>query len=151
MKLSESSWWLSSLFPGRRFAPDFPLVYWFVGLWFYLKSFLYLCYVYMLGVDPPPYTTTMILEMAYFGLAMAPSFILAASLWQGRNWVLIPAILFLVIDTPVLLFHVQRLAQAGFLESGLTEILEFGSLGLNVVSLGWLIGYRATAYSGKSG
>jgi len=150
MKLSESSWWPSGLFPRRRFDPDFPLVYWFVGLWLYLKSFLYFCYVYMLGIEPPPYSTTIIMETAYFGLAMVPSFFLAALLWRERHWALVPAIIFLVIDTPVLLLHVMRLAEAGFLESGLTEILEFGSLGLNLLSLGWLIGYRSMAYSAKS-
>ena len=42
------------LFPKSRFDLDFPLALWFAGLWFYLKSFLYVCYLYMLGLDPPP-------------------------------------------------------------------------------------------------
>ena len=41
-------------FPVRRFDADFPLSYWFAGLWLYLKGFLYFCYFYMQGIEPPP-------------------------------------------------------------------------------------------------
>ena len=137
--------WPLPWFPRRRFDEDFPLAFWFAGLWFYLKSFLYLCYLYMIGTEPPPYSTSEIVEVAYFGVALLPSLLLGASLWNEKKWVVVPAIFFLVLDTPFLLFHVLRLAEAGFLESGLTRALEFGSLILNVVALAWLIGYRAAA------
>jgi len=150
MKTSSINLRLSYWFPRRRFELDFPLVFWFAGLWLYLKSFLYLCYVYMMGIEPPPYSTSVLLEMIYFGAAMLPSLMLGAGLWQERKWAFVPAILFLGLDTPVLLLHVLRLAEAGFLDSGLTKMLELGSLVLNVVSIGWLMGYRASSSSRKN-
>ncbi len=143
MSSREQKWWSFTWFPKRRFDPDFPLAFWFAGLWFYLKSFLYLCYLYMIGTEPPPYTSSEIVEIVYFGVALLPCLYMGAALWNEKKWVVIPAIFFLVVDTPFLLFHVLRLAEAGFLESGLTRALEFGSLVLNVTALGWLIAYRA--------
>jgi len=128
--------------PARRFDADFPMAFWFAGLWLYLKSFLYLCNVYTMGLEPPPYPTLIIGEAVYFGLAIVPSFLLGLALWNERKRILRWAILFLLIDTPVVLYHVMQLDASGFLDSGLTKVLEFGSLGLNVISLAWLIGYR---------
>lgn len=130
-------------FPTRRFAPDFPLSFWFAGLWFYLKAFLYSCYFYMQGIEPPPYSGWVTLEIVYFGLTVIPCLILAVSLWNEKKQAVLPAIALLLLDTPILLFHVLRLAEAGFLDSGLTKVLEVGSLFLNVTALGWLIGSRA--------
>ncbi|HTY24261.1 MAG TPA: hypothetical protein VMC85_14095 [Desulfomonilaceae bacterium] len=132
-------------FPSRRFDTDFPLVLWFVGLWFYLKSFLYLCYLYMLGLDPPPLPVAAKVEVVYFAVALLPSLFLGLAMWnEMRRWI-VPAIAFLAIDTPLLIFHVFRLGDAGYLDSGLTltGALEFGSLALNVVAFAWLI----TSYS----
>jgi hypothetical protein len=134
-----------SWFPAQRFDPDFPLVFWFAGLWFYLKSFLYVCYVYMLGLDPPPYSTAVILETVYFGITLTPCLFLGAAFWNKREWVVLPAVVFLFVDTPVLVFHVLRFAQMGYLDSGLSRALEFGSLVLNIVALGWLFGYYSSA------
>ncbi len=145
MSSSEQKSWFVSWFPKRRFDPDFPVAFWFAGLWFYLKGFLYLCYLYMIGTEPPPYTTSEIVEAFYFGIAIVPALCVGAALWNEKKWIVIPAILFLVVDTPLLLFHVLRLAEAGFLESGLTRALEFGSLVLNVTALGSLIKYRAVS------
>lgn len=132
-------------FPQRRFDLDFPLVLWFAGLWFYLKSFLYLCYVYMLGLDPPPYP----METFYFALGIVPALLLGIALWNDKKRLLLPAIIFLGVDTPVMLLHIRRLSHAGFLDSGLTMVLEYGSLGLNVLAFGWLVGFytsiRATS------
>lgn len=128
--------------PERRFDLDFPLAFWFAGLWLYLKSFLYLCNVYTMGLEPPPYPTLVIAEAVYFGAALIPSFLIGLALWNEKKWIVPWAILFLLLDTPVLLYHVMRLDAAGFLDSGLTKVLEFGSLGLNVASLAWLLGYR---------
>lgn len=133
------------LFPRRRFDSDFPLALWFAGLWFYLKSFLYVCYLYMLGLEPPPYSGFVFFEILYFAVTITPTFLLGLMLWNGRKWVLTWAIVFLLIDTPMLLVHVMRLEYAGYLDSGLTKVLEFGSLVLNVIALGWLIGYRTTS------
>ena len=121
------------------------MAFWFAGLWFYLKSFLYICYLYMIGLDPPPYALDVKVEIAYFAAAFIPSFLLGLALWNEKRGAHKPAIVFLVIDTPFLLFHVMRLASEGMLESGLTSMLEYGSLALNVVALGWLIGYAASA------
>jgi hypothetical protein len=132
------------LFPRGRFDPDFPLALWFAGLWFYLKSFLYVCYLYMLGLDPPPYSGPVMVEIVYFAVTIIPTFLLGLTLWNEKKWIVTWAIVFLIIDTPVLLFHVMRLEAAGYLDSGLTKVLEFGSLVFNVVALGWLIGYRTT-------
>jgi hypothetical protein len=129
------------LFPANRFDPDFPLPIWFAGLWFYLKSFLYLCYIYMLGLEPAPYPSGAIFEVLYFGFTMMPAFCLGLLLWNRRERYTLPAILFLVIDTPVLLYHVWRLGRLGYLETTLTKGVEFGSLGLNVMALVWLINY----------
>lgn len=136
---------LWQLFPGRRFDSDFPLALWFAGLWFYLKSFLYVCYLYMLGLDPPPYSGPIIVEIVYFAVTIVPAFLLGLMLWNERKRVTTWAIAFLFVDTPMLLFHVLRLEAAGYLDSGLTKVLEFGSLVLNVIALGWLIGYRTTS------
>jgi len=136
--------WLPVLFfPQRRFDPDFPLAFWFAGLWFYLKSFLYLCYIYMFGLEPPPYSPEVWFEIVYFAVTMIPAFLLGLALWNEKKRVIIPAIIFLMVDTPVLFYHVMRLAHEGFLDSGLTRVLEFGSLVLNVVALGWLFGRRS--------
>ncbi len=133
-----------SLFPTSRFDYTFPLPIWFAGLWFYLKSFLYFCYVYNLGIEPTPYTPGAIFEILYFAGAMAPAFAFGLLLWNNRSQFLLPAVVFLGIDTPVLLFHVLRLGQAGYLDSGLTNVVEFGSLGLNVMAFGWLLSYWMT-------
>jgi hypothetical protein len=130
-------------FPQRRFDADFPLAFWFAGLWFYLKSFLYLCYIYMLGLEPPPYSTAVDFEIVYFAVTMIPALLLGLALWNEKKGAVIPAMIFLMVDTPVLLYHVIRLGQEGFLDSGLTRVLEFGSLVLNVVALGWLFGHRS--------
>jgi hypothetical protein len=130
------------LFPRRRFDTSFPLALWFAGLWFYLKSFLYVCYLYMLGLDPPPYLDAVVVEIVYFAVTIIPAFLLGLMLWNERKWIVPWAIAFLFVDTPLLIFHVLRLRDAGYLDSGLTMALEFGSLILNVIALGWLIGYR---------
>jgi hypothetical protein len=138
--MSEQKSW-PQWFPQRRFDLDFPLALWFAGLWFYLKSFLYLCYVYMLGTEPGPYDQWMWIEIGYFAAGVVPSLLLGLALWNEKKNLVWLAVAFLIIDTPMLTFHVLRLAHAGFLDSGLTKFLEFGSLGLNFASLGWLIGY----------
>jgi len=143
--LTKRQWLPFSLFPKRRFEPDFPLVLWFVGLWCYLKAFLYVCYLYMLGLDPPPYPTGAIIETAYFGAALIPALFIGYALWNEKTKFVIAAILFLAIDTPVLIYHLGRMLEAGFLDSALTKMLEFGSLILNVASLGWLVGFRASS------
>jgi len=51
--MTKEGWTLLSWdqLPGkRRFELDFPLVFWFAGLWLFLKSFLCLCYLYMMGL-----------------------------------------------------------------------------------------------------
>ncbi len=126
-------------FPERRFDPDFPLVLWFVGLWFYLKSFLYICYVYMSGLEAWWYSTWILIETCYFAAALVPVFLMGRALWNEKSWAQGIALMFLIVDTPMLFFHVMRLASAGYLESGLTSILEYGGLGLNLISLGWLV------------
>ncbi len=141
--MKNRQWMPFEWFPQRRFDADFPLAFWFAGLWFYLKTFLYLCYIYMAGLEPPPYSSAVTFETIYFAVTMIPVLIMALALWNEKKWVVIPAIIFLMVDTPVLLFHVVRLGQEGFLDSGLTRVLEFGSLGLNVVALGWLFGNRS--------
>lgn len=141
--MKDRQWLPFQWFPQRRFDSDFPLAFWFAGLWFYLKSFLYLCYVYMLGLEPPPYSTIVDFEIVYFAVTMIPALLLGLALWNEKKSVVIPAIVFLMVDTPVLLYHVIRLGQEGFLDSGLTRVLEFGSLLLNVVALGWLFGHRS--------
>lgn len=130
------------LLPERRFDANFPLAFWFAGLWMYLKSFLYLCNVYSMGLEPPPYSSFVTAEAIYFGVMIVPAFLLGLALWNEKKWAVALAIAFLLLDTPVLLFHVMRLDSAGFLDSGLTKVLEFGALGLNVASLAWLLGYR---------
>lgn len=134
-------------FPDRRLELDFPLPVWFAGLWFYLKSFLHLCYVYMLGIEPPPYSTPAMVEIVYFSVTMVPCVLLGLALWNEKEKYYFPAVVFLGIDTPFLLYHVMRLAQGGFLDSGLTKVLEFGSLALNVIALGWLMGYLSAKKS----
>ena len=141
--MKDRQWLPFQWFPQRRFDPSFPLAFWFAGLWFYLKSFLYLCYIYMLGLEPPPYSTDVVFEIVYFAVTMVPALLLGLALWNEKKGAVIPAIIFLMVDTPVLLYHVIRLGQEGFLDSGLTRALEFGSLVLNVVALGWLFGHRS--------
>lgn len=143
MKADICKRWTASLFPPERFELSFPLAWWLAGLWLYLKSFLYVCFVYMIGLDPPPYSGEILFEIAYFAVALFPALILAWALWNNKKWALMPAIVFFFVDTPILFMHVMRLGQEGFLDSGLTKALELGSLVLNVVCLGWLLGYRA--------
>ncbi|MEI7448903.1 MAG: hypothetical protein WCJ75_04705 [Desulfomonile sp.] len=150
MRITDRNLWFFQWFPSRRFEVDFPLVFWFAGLWFYLKSFLYVCYIYMAGLEPPPYPPEVTVEIVYFGLAIVPSLLLGLALWNEKRWAVVPAIGFLLLDTPVLFLHVLRLAHDGFLDSGLTKILELGSLVLNVVAVGWLIGYRSRKKASNS-
>ncbi len=143
------------LFPEKRFDTDFPLVFWLAGLWFYLKSFLYFCYLYMLGLDPTPYSAAATFEIFYFAVALIPAFLLGVAFWNEKGQALVLGIVYLVIDTPILGFHVLRMADEGYLDSGLTLFFEIGSLAMNVIVLGWLIGSRSaskstTARSGKS-
>ncbi len=126
-------------FPEKRFDPDFPLVLWFVGLWFYLKSFLYICYVYMLGLEASWYSTGTLVETCYFAAALIPVFLMGRALWNEKPWAQGLALMFLIVDTPLLFLHVMRLSSDGYLESGLTSVLEYGGLGLNLISLAWLV------------
>ncbi len=128
-------------FPRERLDADFPMALWLAGLWFYLKSFLYICYLYMLGLDPTPYSTLAKMEIGYFAVAFIPALLLGMALWNQREKFITPAILFLLVDTLMLILHVMRLAQAKLLDSDLTRVLEYGSLALNVIALCWLIGY----------
>jgi hypothetical protein len=143
MNWTDDQPWTRKLFPLRRFDPDFPLAFWFAGLWFYLKGFLYLCTLYMIGLEPAPYALDVKVEIVYFAVAVIPSLLLGLALWNEKRSALKPAIVFLVVDTPFLLFHVIRLAETGMLESGLTNVLEYGGLALNLVAVCWLIGYAA--------
>ncbi len=138
----DQSWPWTTLPGQRRFETDFPLAVWFAGLWFFLKGFLYVCYVYMIGLEPSPYSVGARAEIAYFVLAFIPALALGAALWNEKGMVQ-AALLFLIVDTPFMIFHVFRLAEAGSLDSGLTMLLEYGSLGLNFLSLGWLAYYWA--------
>ncbi|MGC8660659.1 MAG: hypothetical protein ACP5U1_16455, partial [Desulfomonilaceae bacterium] len=124
------------LFPERRFDADFPMVFWLAGLWFYLKTFLYLCYLYMLGLDPTPYSSAAKFEIFYFAIALVPAFLLGIGFWneKAKSWIL--GIIYLVIDTPILGFHVLRMADEGYLDSGLSQFFEIGSLLMNVIVLG---------------
>jgi hypothetical protein len=141
--MNEQSRWRIHWFPQRRLDPHFPLALWFAGLWFYLKSFLYFCYVYMAGMDPPPYPPAVIAETIYFGVMIIPALLLGLAMWNEKKKLVIAAIAFLAVDSPVLIFHVLRMAYGGFLDSGLTKALEIGSLGLNAIALGSLAGYYA--------
>jgi hypothetical protein len=136
MNDTQEKGFFSSCFPRRRFDVDFPMVVWFVGLWFYLKSFLYLCYFYGLGLEPSPFSPDLIAETIYFGATFIPVFLMAHSLWNEKGWARTAAFFFLIIDTPMLYAHVRRLGMEGYLESGLTVVLEYGSLGLNLLSIG---------------
>ncbi len=138
-----SLWERFSLFPDRRFDSDFPLVYWFAGLWFYLKGFLYICFIYMLGSDPGPYEPAVIFETVYFSVAILPALAFGYGFWNEKQWTPTPALVFLFIDTPVILFRILRLAEAGFLDSGLTQVFEIGGLFLNLATLGWLFAFRS--------
>jgi hypothetical protein len=133
--------WLLNWFPERRFAPDFPLVLWFVGLWFLLKSFVCLCHIYSIGLEPPPYSTEMKIELWYFAFACVVSLVLGLALWNEKKAATIPALFFLIVDSPMLLFHIMYLTSIGYLDSGIQMVLEYGSLALNMISLGWLIGH----------
>lgn len=139
-----------SIFPERRFELDFPLVYWFAGLWFYLKGFLYVCFLFMLGSDPGPYEAAVKFEIGYFSVAFIPALILGFGFWNEKKWAVTPALLFLLADTPVILFRALRLADAGFLDTGLTQIFELGGLFLNLATLGWLFAFRLTSQITKS-
>jgi hypothetical protein len=132
--------WTTRWFPQRRFDTDFPLVLWFAGLWFYLKSFLYLCYVYMFGLEPQPLPMASMIEVVYFAIMIIPSLLLGMAMWNDRRRYIGPAIAFLAVDTPVLIYHILRLMDAGYLDVGLTSVLELGSLTLNVISFSWLMG-----------
>ena len=77
---------------------------WFAGLWFYLKSFLYLCYVWMAGMDPPPYPPAVIAETIYFGVTIVPSLLLGLAMWNDKKRFIVLALVFLGIDTPLLFF-----------------------------------------------
>lgn len=134
--------WFLNWFPTRRFELDFPLVFWFSGLWFLLKAFLYLCNVYAIGLEPSPYLLSVRIELVYFGAACIVSLMFGLALWNEKKGASKPAAIFLIVDTPMLLFHIIRLSEAGFLDSGITVALEFGSLALNLISLVWLIAYR---------
>ncbi len=135
------------LFPERRFDADFSLIFWLAGLWFYLKSFLYFCYLYMLGLDPTPYSVAVKFEIFYFAIALIPAFLLGVAFWNEKATALIVGIVYLVIDTPILGFHVLRMADEGYLDSALTQFFEIGSLAMNVIVLGWLIGSRSAPKS----
>jgi hypothetical protein len=139
--MSDPTGWHLKWFPDRRMDPDFPLALWLAGLWFYLKSFLYFCYVYMTGVEPPPYPPAVMAETAYFVAAIAPCILLGLAMWNEKKKFVLLAIVFLGLDTPILGLHVLRLAYGGFLDSGLTMAMELGSLTINVVSFAWLVGY----------
>jgi hypothetical protein len=139
--MSDRTWWNLRWFPERRMDPDFPLALWLAGLWFYLKSFLYFCYVYMTGVEPPPYPPSVIAETAYFGLTIVPCLLLGLAMWNEKKRYVFPAMLFLGLDTPVLALHVLRLADGGFLDSGLTKAMELGSLTINLIAFVWLVAY----------
>ncbi len=142
--------WTTRWFPKRRFDADFPLVLWFAGLWLYLKSFLYLCYVYMFGLEPLPLPPASVVEVIYFLVMMVPSLLLGRAMWNNRRDFLVAAIVFLAIDTPFLIFHVSRLADAGYFDSALTAVLELGSLALNIFSLAWLLGSLSTLRTSPS-
>jgi len=138
--MNETESWTTRWFPGRRFDADFPLVFWFAGLWFYLKSFLYLCYLYMFGLESRPLPPDLLIEAVYFGLMMIPSLLLGMAMWNDKRRYIVLAIAFLGLDTPLLIFHILRLGEAGYLDAGLTSVLEIGSLALNVISFSWLMG-----------
>jgi len=138
--MNETESWTTRWFPLRRFNTDFPLVLWFAGLWFYLKSFLYLCYVYMFGLEPQPLPADSMFEVVYFALMIIPCLLLGMAMWNERRRYIVPAVAFLALDTPVLLYHIWRLNEAGYLDAGLTSVLELGSLTLNIISLLWLLG-----------
>jgi hypothetical protein len=142
VNMTERSWFSFRWFPARRFDADFPLAVWFAGLWLYLKGFLYVCYVYMEGLEPAAASVQVTVETIYFSLMVVPCVILALGLWNERRWAAAWAIAFFCLDTPLLFFHVMRLYEARFLDSGLTRALEIGSLGLNVAALAWLVGSR---------
>lgn len=138
--MNETESWTTRWLPQRRFDADFPLVLWFAGLWFYLKSFLYLCYVYMFGLEPQPLPADSMVEVVYFALMMIPCLLLGRAMWNDRRSYVVTAIAFLALDTPLLIFHILRLSEAGYLDAGLTSVLEIGSLTLNVISFAWLMG-----------
>lgn len=138
--MSETESWTNRWFPQRRFDVHFPLVLWLAGLWFYLKTFLYICYVYMFGLEPQPLPVDSMIEVVYFALMIIPSLLLGMAMWNDRRRYIVPAIGFLALDTPVLIFHILRLSEAGYLDAGLTSVLELGSLTLNVISFAWLMG-----------
>jgi hypothetical protein len=98
----------------------------------------------MLGSDPGPYEPAIIFETFYFSIALIPAVILGYAFWNEKEWALTPAIVYLLLDSPILLFRVLRLAEAGFLDSGLTQVFELGGLILDLVTLGWLFAYRSS-------
>ncbi len=140
MSERREKFWLLNWYPERRFAPDFPLAFWFVGLWFLLKSFVCLCQIYSIGLEPPPYSTWVKIELWYFAFACVVSVVMGLALWNEKKAVTKPALFFLIVDSPMLLFHIMYLTSIGYLDSGIQMVLEYGSLTLNVICLGWLIG-----------
>ena len=105
----------------------------------------------MLGLDPTPYSAAATFEIFYFAIAMIPAFVLGVAFWNEKAIALAAGIVYLIIDTPILSFHVLRMADEGYLDSGLTQFLEIGSLAMNVIILGWLIGSRSTVKTSSSG
>ena len=108
----------------------------------------------MLGLDPTPYSPVAKFEIIYFAVALLPAFILGIAFWNEKAFASTIGVIYLIIDTPILGFHVLRMADEGYLDSGLTQFLEIGSLAMNVIVLGWLIGSRSaskirTTSSGK--
>ena len=83
--MKDRQWLPFQWFPQRRFDPNFPLAFWFAGLWFDLKSFLYLCYIYMLGLEPPPYSTDVVFEIVYFAVTLVPALWLGLALWNEKK------------------------------------------------------------------
>ncbi len=125
--------------PAEEARRGFPAGLLVRGTMVYLKGFLYLCYLYMLGLEPPPYSDSVKFEIIYFAVAMIPSVLLGLAMWNEKRRYTWVAILFLVIDTPILFSHVMRLWEEGYLDAGLTGVLEIGSLVLNVIAFAWLM------------
>ena len=93
----------------------------------------------MFGLEPLPLPTASIVEVVYFVIMIVPCLLLGRAMWNDRRDFVIPAIVFMAIDTPFLIYHIQRLDSAGYLDSGLTTVLELGSLTLNIISIVWLL------------
>ena len=93
----------------------------------------------MFGLEPLPLPTESMVEVVYFVIMIVPCLLLGRAMWNDKRGFVVPAMVFMVIDTPFLIYHLLRLADAGYLESGLTTVLELGSLSLNIISLVWLV------------